>query len=190
MRKLGVDVRLWLPLRYLPLGYWLPAPLVALQDGTPFEAWLQRTDEMMRLARLPSWIESVVELGYLCCYPLVPLALAIVWLKGSRSDVAGFWLAVVTAGYACYATLPWLVSRPPRRLERRRENPAGVAQVNLVVLDSLSHDLVTFPSAHVAVAVAAAIVVARVWLPGGIAMTLMAMAVAAGAVTGRYHFTV
>jgi hypothetical protein len=90
MRTLRGEVRLWLPLLYLPLGYWLPAPLVPLQNATLFEEWLQRTDQMMRPARLPSWIESVVEVGYLCCYPLVPLALAIVWFKGTRSDVDVF----------------------------------------------------------------------------------------------------
>src|SRR5262245_23746620 len=32
MRWLPVGARLWLPLVYLPLGYWLPAPLVPAQS--------------------------------------------------------------------------------------------------------------------------------------------------------------
>ena len=56
----------------------------------------------------------MVELAYLLCYPLVPLSFAVVWLKGSPGDIERFWLTVLVAGYGCYATLPWLVSRPPR----------------------------------------------------------------------------
>ena len=46
-----------------------------------------------------------------------PLSIAVVWVAGSHEDVARFWMAVLIAGYGCYITLPWLVSRPPRLLE-------------------------------------------------------------------------
>jgi hypothetical protein len=191
-RVLPLDVRLWLPFLYIAIGYWIPVPLVPLARGGTFEAWLRWTDAAVgrEIGRIPAWLSSVLELGYLACFPLVPISFAAVWFAGSRDDVAQYWLRVLMAGYACYITLPWLVSRPPRLLDEGAADASrtAVTRLNRFVLGRVSHRLNTFPSGHVAVSVAAALGVANVWPAAGAVLSVVAAAVAVGAVAGRYHY--
>jgi len=184
-------VRAWAPHVYLIAGYWLPALLVAAQPAWRFEDWLAATDNRIRqfLPQIPEPLVQVVELAYLFCYPLVPLSFSVVWTMGDEADVARFWLAVLLAGYSCYATLPWLVSRPPRlRATQRSERLNTLARLNEQVLRRVSHQLNTFPSGHVAVAAAAAAVVAVVSAPAGLIIGMIVAAVSAGAAAGGYHY--
>ena len=187
-----LDVRLWLPGVYIALGYWIPVALVPPARGGAFEAWLIRTDEVVRqkVSSMPRWLVAWLELGYLACFPLVLIAFVVVWSTGSRIDVARFWLAVLASGYACYITLPWLVSRPPRLVEGDAADVAlsTVTRLNRSVLGRVSHSLNTFPSGHVAVSVAAAMSAGRVSPALGVILGAVAAAVALGAVAGRYHY--
>ena len=139
---------------------------------------------------VPRWLTPELELGYLACFPLVPISFAAVWTAGSPADVARYWLAVLVAGYACYITLPWLVSRPPRLIEESCVDVAltDITRLNRFVLGRVSHRLNTFPSGHVAVSVAAAISVGKVWPAAGVVLGAVAAAVAVDAVAGRYHY--
>lgn len=185
-------VRAWAPVAYLISGYWLPALLVTTTRNHRFEEWLIRSDRQMRqfLPAVPWALGHVVELGYLLCYPLVPLAFGIVWLNGDVADVERFWLTVLLAGYACYATLPWLVSRPPRLQPGQSVRQEALAQLNAHVLGRVSHRLNTFPSGHVAVAAAAAASVATVSIPAGAALAGIVAAISIGAAAGGYHYVI
>jgi membrane-associated phospholipid phosphatase len=192
-RTCPLDVRSWLPFRYIGIGYWIPVPLVPPARGGAFEEWLRWTDAAVRrqTGRVPAWVASGLELGYFACFPLVPVSFAALWTAGSPADIARYWLGVLIAAYACYITLPWLVSRPPRVLDHGAA--AGVAlpaiaRFNRLVLGRVSHRLNTFPSGHVAVSVAAALGVAKVWPAAGLLLGVVAAAVAVGAVAGRYHY--
>jgi membrane-associated phospholipid phosphatase len=99
-------------------------------------------------------------------------------------------MVVLAAGFACYGALPWLVSRPPRVTFSEKVPPRGVARVNALVLDRLSHQLNTFPSGHVAVSVASALSVWAVSPPAGAVIGVIALGVSVGAITGRYHYVV
>jgi hypothetical protein len=193
-RGLPVTARLWLPFLYIPLGYWIPVPLVPAHHGGAFESWLRRSDESLSgvLRAMPNVLTYAAEVGYLFCFPLIPVALSVVWLAGTQADVVRFWTAVVAAGYACYVTLPWLVSRPPRLVDIVSIEAArtSVSRANVFVLGRLSHHLNTFPSGHVAVSVAAALCAAMVWPLAGAALGLIASGVALGAASGRYHYVV
>ena len=193
-RLLPIAARLSLPFLYIPIGYWIPAPLVPSRRGGAFEAWLVRTDDRFRgpVEAMPRWLAYSAEIGYLFCFPIIPIAFAVVWMAGSQAEVARFWMAVLAAAYACYVTLPWLVSRPPRLIERGTAGaaPTAVSRANVFVLGRVSHQLNTFPSGHVAVSVAAAIAAGRVVPVAGVVLGVIATGVALGAVTGRYHFVV
>ena len=191
MLTLPVAVRLWLPFLYIAVGYWIPVPLVSPRDGGSFEMWLRRTDTAARRNAFapPAWLTPMLEIGYLSCFPLVPVAFAAVSAAGSVADVARFWTAVLAAGLVCYGTLPWLVSRPPRLLEGGPvSSHARSTRANVFVLNRVSHNLNTFPSGHVAVSVAGALSVVRVWPEMGAVLCAVAAAVALGAVAGRYHY--
>jgi hypothetical protein len=193
-RMLPLTVRLWLPLLYIPLGYWIPVPLVPSRRGGAFEAWLRRSDEALRdrARALPRWLAYIVEIGYLTCFPLIPVAFGVVWIGGTAADVTRFWTAVLMAGYACYITLPWLVSRPPRLIDGLIVSaaPTSVRRANVFVLGRVSHHLNTFPSGHVAVSIAAAICAAAVAPLAGVVLGIFATGVALGAIAGRYHYIV
>jgi membrane-associated phospholipid phosphatase len=212
------EARAWLPHAYLVFGYWIPA---AFTPGVNerFERWLARADarinsqlptsnsqraECRGTGRFGSWALGIgnwprwrpsrlLELAYLLCYPMVPAAFTIVFLIGDREDITRFWIAVLSAGYACYGSLPWTAARPPRLLESlRHEFPeeSALRTLNARVLGRVSHRMNTFPSGHVAVALAAALVVCSVSMAWGVACLAMATAIAVAAVSGRYHYLV
>jgi membrane-associated phospholipid phosphatase len=190
----GLDTwRAWLPVVYLVAGYWMPALLTRPpSSATRFERWLAGTDARLR-PRVPPLSPALVpatELAYFFCYPLVPASFLVVWIGGAPSDVARFWVAVLSGGYACYASLPWLLSRPPRLVTAHTSPARRISAMNAFVLGRVSHRLNTFPSGHVAVSFAAAGGVWPVSPEASIAVAVIAAAVAAGAVAGRYHYVV
>jgi hypothetical protein len=205
-------VRVWLPHAYLVLGYWLPALLTPVPTSDGFQRALAAAD-----ARVWSAAQDVVgrplepvgsvgssslgssryirsgalgwfELAYLLCYPIVPISFIAVRVKGTEDDTVRFWLAVLTAGFACYGTLPWTAAWPPRFFSAGV--PRGLAAINVRVLQHLSHGFNTFPSGHVAVAVAASLAVAAVWPEAGATVGLIAASIAVAAAIGRYHYVV
>lgn len=199
-------MRAWLPHVYLLLGYWIPAAFAPRAPNESFERWLVAAD-----ARLtshvpfmqPAWSRDlpagILELAYLLCYPLVPAACAVVFWRGTTDDVVRFWLAVLTAGYLCYGTLPWTTAPPPRLREEKAPQSPGLANdrpqgslagLNAHVLGQFSHQLVTFPSGHVAVSIAAAAAVAQVSPAAGAGFGVLALLIAAAAVAGRYHYLI
>ena len=145
--------RLWAPYAYLAIGYWLPVWLVADQPTDTFEEWLVRTDSRWRyrVGPVPRWAATGGELAYLSCYALVPVTFCVLWFRGSRADVERFWIAVLGAAFMCFGGLPWLTSRPPRG---GHDAAGAIGRVNATLLSRMSHGFNTFPSGHVAVAVA------------------------------------
>jgi membrane-associated phospholipid phosphatase len=183
--------RAWLAHAYLVLGYWIPAAFVPASPNERFERWLAHTDRYLTRAWPLSGTDDVLELAYLLCYPLVPAAFVSVLTVGTMEDIERFWVSVLGAGYACYVTLPWTAARPPRLLNADPTRvPRALAAVNAMVLGRVGHQLVTFPSGHVAVSVAAAFAVGRVRPEMGAAFGVVALLIAIAAVAGRYHFVV
>jgi hypothetical protein len=177
---------------YLIAGYWLPALVVGKRAdaGAPrFESWLSQTDTWLRprLPRVPASLVALTETAYLLCYPIVPLSLAIVWWIDGADAVPRFWTTVLVAGFACYASLPWLLSRPPGRSGLQT---LTLRTVNRSVLATVSHQWTTFPSGHVAVAWAAAFAVARASVAAGAVFAVVALGVTVGAAAGRYHYVI
>jgi membrane-associated phospholipid phosphatase len=166
--------------------------LTASPGDTRFEAWLRQHDGRWRAGvRDPSpLLGAALDLAYLACYVIVPLAFVIVWSRGTRDDVDRFWVAVLLSGFACYVTLPWLVSRPPRMFDEAPRSRAGVASFNTSLLRHVSHQLNTFPSGHVAVATAVALTMSSLSTAAGVIFGVVAAGIAAGAAIGRYHYGV
>ena len=200
-------VRDWLPAIWLLFGYWLPGGLQ--HEPMPgVEAWLRASDRWLHeteWARTPpAWLSAVLELAYFLVHVFVPagfLVLAVAGLDASEH----FWTPVLLAGYACYGTLPWLQARPPRLVESgaadlprpasgeragvRGLAPAQVRGWNERVLDLVSVKANTFPSGHVAVALAVALVVRDLLPVAGLIFVPTALLIAAATVVRRYHYT-
>ena len=186
----------WMPLLSILLGYRLPALLVtstnqALERAllTLDRRWLGIDDVTTIGARAPRPLIELLELAYLFCYPMVPVGFACLYVAGFPEESDRFWTAVLLAVFGCYGVLPWLPTRAPRAIEGAPMRSSGlVRRVNLRVLGFASIQLNTFPSGHVAASVATALAVYACLPSVGLPLGLLALAIAAGSVVGRYHY--
>lgn len=183
----------WIPLLYIVVAYWLPAQLVVAPDER-FERVLARIDRHWLGDRRSSGSHLFVELAELCylfCYPLVPIGFACLYFAGFNAELDRFWTAVFLAVFPCYGLLPWLPTRPPRVIEPEAHTRFGISAVrtlNLRVLKHASVQLNTFPSGHVASALATALVVAVDLPVVGLVLAAIAVGIAIGSIVGRYHY--
>ena len=118
-------IRDWAPGVYLLAGYWLPGRLFTSANER-LEHWLIETDRAWlgealaaATAKLPTALVNYLELSYLLCYPLVPIAFGLLYFFAGNDPIGAaapdtFWSAVLLAVFTCYGLLPWLPTRPPR----------------------------------------------------------------------------
>ena len=159
--------------RLLAFDQWL-LPGVARTAGTP---------------RTP--LGALLEVGYLFCYPMVPLGLVALYAVGQRRNVPGFWLVVLIATYLCYAMTPFVPALPPRDLlagAQVRNQPGKTRLFNRWILKHGSIHAISFPSAHVASSFAMSLVLLHYTPALGVLFLLLAIWIALGAVIGRYHY--
>lgn len=187
-------VRDWLPAPLMLLAYWQAGQYFVAPDAK-LQARLEEFDRrwLGALVARP-WrggLGQYLEFAYLFCYPVVPLALAALYATGHAASVNEFWRIVLPASYFCYAMVPFFQTLPPRVREEAHSfgvAPGRLRGLNLGILRRASIHANTFPSAHVAASLAAALAVLR-HLPGaGIVFLWIAASIAAGAVLRRYHF--
>jgi len=139
-----------------------------------------------------SLIGATLEIAYLSCYPLVPLALTAVYAFNLRPHVEGFWLVLLLSTYLCYAATPFVPAYPPRSLTPAPTSipaPTGKTRLfNLFILKHGSIHAISFPSAHVASAFAIALTLLYYAPPIGVVFLIIAIMISLGAVIGRYHY--
>jgi membrane-associated phospholipid phosphatase len=195
------------------LTFWLVIPLVILLAGyrlsglffigpmQAVERWLMAIDD--RLLRRPGIlaaydagpriVRELFETAYVLVYPVIPAAAATLAIGGHLDAVPRFWATVLLAEFVSYGMLPWLQTRPPRALESAAgvmHPPSAVRQFNAAILSRGSIQVNTVPSGHAAGAVATALAVADVMPVAGIVFALLAAAIVAATVLGRYHYLV
>ncbi len=189
----------WISFPLLLLSYWQFGQFVTRAD-VKVEERLERLDLTLVAplvqwcARNPVgvWILTYLELAYLSYYPSLPLALAALYLAGGAVQADRFWTVVLLASYGSCSTLPFIQTRPPRVLGEKWSAalPSGkVRAFNRWILAQGSIHANTCPSAHVANATACALVLLKfgpLWL--GLLFLWIAISIALGAVSGRYHY--
>jgi membrane-associated phospholipid phosphatase len=182
------------PLVYLLAAYRMPALLVgafspAFEERLAAfdQQWLQGRERAFA-ERAPRGVLEGLELAYLFCYPLVPAGWLCLHFLGGSYQEERYWTAVLFAAALCYGALPWLPTRPPRATERSSASRAAVRRLNLFVLDRMSVQLNTFPSGHVAIAIAAALAVAVALPVAGGLLGFVALGITIASVVGRYHY--
>lgn len=141
-----------------------------------------------RARRTPRWLAELLELAYSSVYLLIPAALVLHLLFSPAPEPARFWSVILIADYICFAVLPWVQTRPPRALEQDEPWRSAVRALNLRLLGAASIRVNTFPSGHAAEGLAAALLAIDAPLPVAAGMLGLGLAVAAGAVLGRYHY--
>jgi membrane-associated phospholipid phosphatase len=189
-------IRDWLPAALLLVPYWQTGqfflgPNIQIQDRlAALDRWLlPRVAATSGTARTS--IGWSMEVAYLFCYPLVPLGLLVLYVFGLRRYVSSFWLVVLVSTYICYAITLFVPALPPRVLHSGQfvSAPPGKARAfNRWILNHGSIHAISFPSAHVASALAVSLILLRVIPIVGMAFLAVSIWISIGAVIGRYHY--
>ena len=190
---------------------WLPAPLVLVaywQAGQFFQKpWIELQevldgiDSRLAAALKPlrplgefALLDTYLEIAYLFAYPMVPVALTVLYATGLSDHADSFWVSVLLPSYICYGALLFLPTRPPRPLNREgadlllKMRPEGHRVLNVWLLDRMGIGANTFPSGHVAATTGAALSVFDVSPAAGSVFLWIALSIAVSVVVRRYHY--
>ena len=192
-------VRNLAPALYVLAAYWIAAGFF-VRPNAALEAWLARSDRRWLGRWHPEvwvprsrWRLEGLEFAYFAVYAMLPLGMWAAHAAGGDRAVDWYWSVVFPAEALAYLGLAFWQTRPPRAIEPwaaalRQRSPLRV--VNEVVLDVGSHGMNTLPSGHAAGAVAVALAVATLAAPSAPVFAVVAVAICAATVVGRYHFLV
>jgi membrane-associated phospholipid phosphatase len=191
-------LRDWLPAALILVPYWQVGQFFTGSDPAT-EARLAQFDRVFfrwlgvqpARTRVRISLAMYLELAYILDYPLIPLAVLVLYTTGLRSRVDFFWLVVLSATYVCFALTLFIRASPPRILpgyEKFQIPPSPIRGLNRGILDHASIQAVTCPSAHVASSLAAALVLLAVqpWI--GVIFLWMAVSIGVSTIVGGYHY--
>ena len=188
------------PLAVLLGGYWLSGSFF-VGPMRRAEEWLMAVDErflrrpgiLAAYHRGPRAVREFFETAYVLVYAVIPAGVATLALGGHSEAIPHFWAVVLLAEFVSYGTMPWVQTRSPRVLESPPSAVDGmpvVRRLNASILDRGSIQANTVPSGHAAGAVATALAVADAIPVAGMVFMIIAAAIVAATVLGRYHYLV
>ncbi len=175
--------------------------LVNAAHGVAYDALVQRwaaalfgtqpSREWMAAAPAP-WLSWLLHAGYLAYYPVVvgtPLTLV---LSGRRAGARRALTAMMAAFYVCYVIELVFPVAGPRYAFPAADAAAHTAAARLAhgVLDVFAAWGTAFPSAHVAVCVAATFAALREWRALGAVLAVASVLLTLGTVYGQFHYVV
>jgi membrane-associated phospholipid phosphatase len=187
-------LRDWAPGVYILTSYYATGLLFVGPD-LEFEAWLRHADAWLlrgrRVDGLHAVASAIVEILYAGTFLMIPAGFAILVATGFQSAADRYWTMVSAAEYASFGVLPWLRSRPPWVVEGLEPtSETGMRRLGLVWVRRTSHHANTFPSGHTAGSLAVAFAVLPFAPAEGLALLAVAIGIAIGCVSGRYHYAV
>ncbi len=190
-------LRDWLPVPLTLVPYWQTGQFFTGPDKR-IQAWLVETDRwLLHFVSRTGWrfggfARLSMELAYMLCYPLEPLGLAMLYIAGLRQYASTYWFLVLVPTYLCYAITPFVPALPPRYLRSERTGSSSMKSrvFNLWILRHGSIQAISFPSAHVASALGASLVLAYYLPVAGIIFLVLTFWIAVAAVAGGYHYAI
>jgi membrane-associated phospholipid phosphatase len=192
--------REWWPAVDLVAGYWLSgwffvAPMRGIEARFMGLDWraLGREPGRAIVEALPRVVLEVLELAYVLCFLFVPGGLVLLMLTGHRASADRFWTLVLLGEFGSFAMLPWIQTRPPRSVEASGaidRRGLLMRRMNALQVRTVSIGVNTFPSGHVAGALATALAVSEVLPAAAPWLLAIVAAIAAAAVLGRYHYLI
>jgi len=191
-------LRDWLPIPLMLIPYWqagqffVGADPVAEKRLAGFDrAFFRAIGLAPARTSISAALGVYLELAYLLVYPLMPLGLATLYVTNSRQFVNYYWIVVLLATNVCFAITPFVRALPPRALEsyeKFRIPRSGPGALNRFLLRRAGIQAITFPSAHVASAMAAGLMLVRVEPWSGLIFLLIGVSIAIATVVGGYHY--
>jgi PAP2 superfamily len=188
----------WLPAVLFLVPYWqvgnffkganaIVQERLAAFDGRFFEMIVPEH----RSSRWSSAWSLYMEVVYLLVYPLIPLGLGVLYSAGLRHQADYYWAVVLSSSYLCFGITPFVPALPPRMVNRSQTFHAPstrLRSLNHWILQRASIQAITFPSAHVAAAVAEAMVLLHFVPLAGLAFGWLALSIMVAAIVGGYHY--
>jgi membrane-associated phospholipid phosphatase len=191
-------LRDWLPGALFLLPYWqtgqfFTGPHTDVQNKlTEFDRRLMHGLRLESAKPLGKGVAALLEIAYVTVYPLVPVGLGILYVAGMRPHADHYWTVVLLATYTCYVITPFVQALPPRLLPRSEGAPqvptTSPRRLNAWIVHHASIGAITFPSAHVASAVAASLVLLQLVPLAGITYACITVAIAFACIFGGYHY--
>jgi len=202
-------LRDWLPVPLMLIPYW-QAGQFFVAPNQKIQAWLVESDRRLlgffartRWASQTGWkfgrfAHLTMEWAYTLCYPLATLGLATLYAAGLRRDAGTFWFFVLVPTYFCYVITPFVPALPPRALHLAPEESSSTRSkvlrksrvFNLWLLEHGSIGAISFPSAHVASALAVSLVLLHDLPVAGAIFLFVTLWIAMAAVVGGYHYAI
>lgn len=188
----------WLPVPLMLFPYWQVGQFFVGADALA-QKRLANFDRVLFRALGVAPVEisigpavgAYLELAYLMVYPLIPLGVATLYVMNLRQFVNYYWIVVLLSTYISLAITPFVPAMPPRVLEsyeKFRMPPSKLGAVNRFILRRGSIQAITFPSAHVASAMAASLVLLRVEPWAGLIFLVISVSIGIATVVGGYHY--
>lgn len=134
-------------------------------------------------------LSEALHFAYLLYYPtiFVPPALLFFWHRTNDFEDAA--LAVVGAAVVCFVVFVYFPVQGPRYFGPPEGVPHGPLRgLTLAILESGSSRGAAFPSSHMALAAAQAVVQLRFHRTMGAILTVIALGIGVGAVYGGFHY--
>jgi len=190
-------LRDWLPVALMLVPYWQTGQFFT-GPNQKIQSWLVESDH--RLARLlhPGILafgratRLSMEWAYMFCYPLPLAGLGMLYAAGMSRYASTYWPIVLLPTNLCYALTPLVPALPPRSIGKL--NDSGVRTksrvFNLWILKWGSIQAISFPSAHVACALAVSFVLLHYLPITGLIFLLIAIWIGVAAIVGGYHYAI
>ena len=143
-------------------------------------------------ARFPwLWLSEPLHLTYLSFYPAIYVPPIVLALRGRMPEATTTVLGVLIAAVSCYLVFAVFPVQGPRYFGPPEGVPDGpMRRLTLLILESGSSRGAAFPSFHMALMTAQALLALRFQTKLGILLTLCTLGVGLGAVYGGFHYAV
>jgi hypothetical protein len=191
-------LRDWLPVALMLVPYWqtgqfFTGPNPKIQD------WLVESDR--RLAALlhrevltfSGYARLSMEWAYSLCYALPLAGLAVLYAAGMRRYALTYWPIVLLPTNLCYALTPLVPALPPRDIAGKASAAGARTKsrvFNLWLQQYASIHAISFPSAHVACALAISFVLLHYVPVAGLVFLAIAIWIGVAAIVGGYHYAI
>jgi membrane-associated phospholipid phosphatase len=179
---------------YYPKGFSFDQALLRLEDK-----WFGQPSLRLALRYDQPWLADILHFFY-DSYFLYTFGLgAYLHASGQNRDFQAMTFAVILGYALAYTFFPWFPVKGPRwglveagllPVSKQRLQGSWITKAtNRLMYEGLAHEGAAMPSAHSSTAVIFLIWAWRLWgVGGGIPALIMVVAMAAGAVYGRYHY--
>lgn len=191
---------LWFALLAIPIAYaevpWLNQTLMSGYRDPLVLAWersLTGFDPSRDLAGRFSWIwlSEPLHLAYLSFYPATYVPPIVLAVRGRLRESTTTALGILIACVVCYLVFVVFPVQGPRYFGPPEGVPDGpLRRLTILILENGSSRGAAFPSAHMAIMTAQAVLALRFQPKMGALLTLAMLGVAAGAVYGGFHYAV